>query len=75
MESESESEIKNKAFLIEVISNGKVKSPRHRVVTNDSVSWISLVTFISPPLESIIEPEKGAFEPQLFKSISIQGVP
>jgi len=40
-------------------------------VTNDSVARISLVTFISPSLESIIEPEKAlvsASEPQLFMS-------
>ncbi|KAH7862410.1 hypothetical protein Vadar_004475 [Vaccinium darrowii] len=56
---------------LEVISNGKLKSARHRVVTNDSVSRISLVTFISPSLESIIEPEKAlvsASELRLFKS-------
>lgn len=41
------------------------------MVTNDSVSRISLATFISPSLECIIEPEKvlvNASEPQLFKS-------
>ncbi|KAE9454570.1 hypothetical protein C3L33_13530, partial [Rhododendron williamsianum] len=56
---------------LEVISNGKLKSARHRVVTNTNVARTSLATFISPSLESIIEPERAlvsASEPQLFKS-------
>ncbi|XP_058208350.1 hyoscyamine 6-dioxygenase-like [Rhododendron vialii] len=56
---------------LEVISNGKLKSARHRVVTNADIARTSLVTFINPSLESIIEPEKAlesASEPQLFKS-------
>ncbi|KAH7862784.1 hypothetical protein Vadar_009502 [Vaccinium darrowii] len=56
---------------LEIISNGKLKSALHRVVTNTSVVRTSVVTFISPSLESIMEPIKDlvtASEPQLFKS-------
>ncbi|KAI8555690.1 hypothetical protein RHMOL_Rhmol05G0193600 [Rhododendron molle] len=56
---------------LEVISNGKLKSARHRVVMNTNVARTSLATFISPSLESIIEHERAlvsASEPQLFKS-------
>jgi len=56
---------------LEIISNGKLKSPRHRVVTNTSVARTSLLTFITPSLESIIEPEKtlvSASNSQMFKS-------
>lgn len=40
-------------------------------MTNSNIARTSLVTFISPKLESIIEPDKAlvsASEPQLFKS-------
>lgn len=40
-------------------------------MTNADIARTSLVTFISPSLESIVEPEKAlvsASEPQLFKS-------
>lgn len=40
-------------------------------MTNSNIARTSLVTFISPQLESIIEPDKAlvsASEPQLFKS-------
>lgn len=40
-------------------------------MTNTNVARTSLATFISPSLESIIEPERAlvsASEPQLFKS-------
>ncbi|KAG5567436.1 hypothetical protein RHGRI_002849 [Rhododendron griersonianum] len=57
---------------LEIISNGKLKSAQHRAVTNTSSARTSLVTFISPSLESIIEPEKAlvsASEPPVFKSM------
>ncbi|KAI8549828.1 hypothetical protein RHMOL_Rhmol06G0055700 [Rhododendron molle] len=56
---------------LEIISNGKLRSTLHRVVTNTSIARTSLNTFIGPSLESIIEPEKAlvsASEPQLFRS-------
>ncbi|KAH7864242.1 hypothetical protein Vadar_027396 [Vaccinium darrowii] len=56
---------------LEIISNGKLKSPRHRVVANTSSGRTSLLTHITPSLESIIEPEKmiiSASESQMFKS-------
>ncbi|KAI8549831.1 hypothetical protein RHMOL_Rhmol06G0056000 [Rhododendron molle] len=56
---------------LEIISNGKLRSALHRVVTNTSVARTCINTFIGPSLESIIEPEKAlvsASEPQLFRS-------
>ncbi|KAH7862805.1 hypothetical protein Vadar_009802 [Vaccinium darrowii] len=67
------------AFLIgindqlEIISNGKLKSTFHRAVTNTSIAWTSLASFIGPSLESIIEPAKALVSesnPKLFKPIS-----
>ncbi|KAG5567433.1 hypothetical protein RHGRI_002846 [Rhododendron griersonianum] len=67
------------AFLIgindqlEIISNGKLKSALHRAVTNTSTARMSLVNFIGPSPESIIEPAKAVVSesnPKLFKPIS-----
>ncbi|GFZ13543.1 hypothetical protein Acr_23g0019280 [Actinidia rufa] len=54
-----------------VISNGKLKSAQHRVVTNTSVARTSLGTFIDPCMECVIEPAKAIVSesyPPLFKS-------
>ncbi|KAH7862519.1 hypothetical protein Vadar_005974 [Vaccinium darrowii] len=55
---------------LQTISNGKLKSPQHRAVTNANIARTSLVTFITPSFESIIEPAKvlvSESDPQLFK--------
>ncbi|XP_058208422.1 2'-deoxymugineic-acid 2'-dioxygenase-like [Rhododendron vialii] len=60
---------------LEINSNGKLKSAQHRAVTNTSSARTSLVTFISPSLESIIESEKAlvsASEPPVFKSMQFK---
>ncbi|XP_057507821.1 hyoscyamine 6-dioxygenase-like [Actinidia eriantha] len=56
---------------LEVVSNGKLKSAEHRAVTNTSVARTSLVTFISPSMECVIEPAKAIVSessPPLFRS-------
>ncbi|PSS14009.1 Hyoscyamine 6-dioxygenase [Actinidia chinensis var. chinensis] len=56
---------------LEVVSNGKLKSAEHRAVTNTSVARTSLVTFISPSMECVIEPAKAIASessPPLFRS-------
>ncbi|KAE8685359.1 zinc finger family protein [Hibiscus syriacus] len=44
--------------LLQVISNDKLKSVEHRVVTNSSVARTTAAFFISPSDDSIIEPAK-----------------
>ncbi|CAL5436638.1 unnamed protein product [Camellia sinensis] len=67
-----------KAFVInigsqlEIISNGKLTSIKHRAVTNSSVSRTSIVTLINPSEECIIEPAKAlvsACNPSMFQAV------
>ncbi|CAI9297317.1 unnamed protein product [Lactuca saligna] len=56
---------------IQVISNGKLTSPTHRVVTNSSNHRISIVFSINPKPDSIIEPAKILIDnsnPPLYQS-------
>ncbi|THG20337.1 hypothetical protein TEA_009568 [Camellia sinensis var. sinensis] len=62
----------NIANQLELISNGKLKSAKHRAVTNSSIARTSIVTFISPSRECVIEPAKALVKsgnPQLFKGV------
>ncbi|XP_051142194.1 hyoscyamine 6-dioxygenase-like [Andrographis paniculata] len=43
---------------LQIISNGKLKSPEHRVVPNLNQKRISIATFVNPKPESVIEPAK-----------------
>ncbi|KAJ9547890.1 hypothetical protein OSB04_020534 [Centaurea solstitialis] len=43
---------------LEIISNGKLKSAKHRVVNNKDETRISIATFLNPLPECIIEPAK-----------------
>ncbi|XP_022771255.1 hyoscyamine 6-dioxygenase-like [Durio zibethinus] len=49
----------NIAYQLQVISNNKLKSAEHRAVTNSSDARTSVVLFISPSGDSIIEPAKS----------------
>lgn len=44
---------------MQIISNGKLRSVEHRAVTNTSEARTTIVTFIEPLSDSIIEPAKG----------------
>ncbi|KAI7992919.1 Hyoscyamine 6-dioxygenase [Camellia lanceoleosa] len=62
----------NIANQLELISNGMLKSAKHRAVTNSSIARTSIVTFISPSKECVIEPAKALVKsgnPQLFKGV------
>ncbi|KAF5937488.1 hypothetical protein HYC85_024994 [Camellia sinensis] len=62
----------NIANQLEMISNGKLKSVKHRAVTNSSIARTSIVTFISPSRECVIEPAKALVSvcsPPLFKAV------
>ncbi|GMP99446.1 hypothetical protein CsSME_00046915 [Camellia sinensis var. sinensis] len=57
---------------LEIISNGKLTSIKHRAVTNSSVSRTSIVTLINPSEECIIEPAKAlvsACNPSMFQAV------
>lgn len=41
---------------MQVITNGKYKSPVHQVVVNQSQSRLSIATFCSPLLDTVISP-------------------
>nr|XP_043622803.1 hyoscyamine 6-dioxygenase-like [Erigeron canadensis] len=43
---------------LEIISNGKLKSVKHRVVTSTHETRISIATFVNPSPDCIIEPAK-----------------
>ncbi|XVE72951.1 hypothetical protein DITRI_Ditri11bG0078700 [Diplodiscus trichospermus] len=49
----------NIGYQLQVISNKKVKSAEHRAVTNSSDARTSVVVFIYPSGDSIIEPAKA----------------
>ncbi|KAF5937489.1 hypothetical protein HYC85_024995 [Camellia sinensis] len=60
------------ANQLEMISNGKLKSAKHRAVTNSSIGRTSIVTFISPSRECVTEPAKALVSvcsPLLFKAV------
>ncbi|XP_028056072.1 hyoscyamine 6-dioxygenase-like [Camellia sinensis] len=62
----------NTANQLEIISNGKLKSAKHRAVTNSSIARTSIVSFISPSRECLVEPSKAlvsAYNPPLFKAV------
>ncbi|XP_047312484.1 protein DOWNY MILDEW RESISTANCE 6-like [Impatiens glandulifera] len=48
----------NIGYTLEIISNGKLKSGVHRVVTNSDKARTTVVNFIFPSLETHIEPAK-----------------
>ncbi|KAI3449760.1 hypothetical protein Pfo_006425 [Paulownia fortunei] len=60
---------------VEIISNGKVRSAEHRVVTNKEEARTTIATFINPCPDCIIEPAKvfvnevnpPLYPPQSFK--------
>ncbi|KAK9668821.1 hypothetical protein RND81_13G089000 [Saponaria officinalis] len=54
----------NVGDVIEVLSNGKYKSVRHRSVTNKDKTRVSLVTFIAPNKQTILGPIKGTVDEQ-----------
>ncbi|KAA8550760.1 hypothetical protein F0562_002444 [Nyssa sinensis] len=54
-----------------IISNGKVRSTERRAVTNSSAARTSIVTFISPSRNCVIEPAKAlvsSSNPPLFRA-------
>ncbi|XP_047312495.1 protein DOWNY MILDEW RESISTANCE 6-like [Impatiens glandulifera] len=48
----------NIGYIFEIISNGKLKSGVHRVVTNSDKARTTIANFIFPSLEDHIEPSK-----------------
>ncbi|KAI7980158.1 Hyoscyamine 6-dioxygenase [Camellia lanceoleosa] len=44
---------------LEIISNGKLKSPEHRAVANSTVTRTTISTFINPPSDCVVEPSKA----------------
>ncbi|KAJ0751698.1 putative oxoglutarate/iron-dependent dioxygenase, non-heme dioxygenase domain-containing protein [Helianthus annuus] len=56
---------------LEIISNRKLKSVRHRVVTSTHATRLSIATFVNPSLDCIVEPAKvlvNELEPSLYSS-------
>ncbi|KAI3514588.1 hypothetical protein L1887_13131 [Cichorium endivia] len=59
----------------QVISNGKITSPAHRVVTNSKDHRTTIVFAMSPKLDSIVEPAKvliDDFNPPLYKAFQFK---
>ncbi|KAK6141629.1 hypothetical protein DH2020_024632 [Rehmannia glutinosa] len=60
---------------VEIISNGKLRSAQHRVVTNKEKSRTTIATFINPCPDCIIEPAKvtvNEANPPLYPSLSFK---
>ncbi|KAL4558682.1 hypothetical protein LXL04_036883 [Taraxacum kok-saghyz] len=49
----------NIGHQLEIISNGKLRSAVHRAVTNSQEARTTIVNFISPLLDTIVEPAKS----------------
>lgn len=48
----------NMGFILQVITNGRLKGAEHRVITNSSISRYTIAYFIYPTKEAIIGPAK-----------------
>ncbi|PIN23103.1 Iron/ascorbate family oxidoreductase [Handroanthus impetiginosus] len=60
---------------LEIISNGRLKSPEHRVVTNAKQARSTIATFINPSPDCIIQPAKvlvNEANPPLYPSLSFK---
>lgn len=59
-----------------VISNGKLSSAKHRVVTNENASRLTVTSFINPSDDCPIEPAKGLLvkdcSPPLYKAFTFK---
>ncbi|KAL3518799.1 hypothetical protein ACH5RR_021388 [Cinchona calisaya] len=65
----------NIAFALEVISNGKLKSAVHRVITNSDCSRTSLANFVNIASDEMIEPAKSLISPSsppVFRSFQFK---
>ncbi|PON62611.1 Oxoglutarate/iron-dependent dioxygenase [Parasponia andersonii] len=62
----------NIGYVLQVMSNGKLKGAEHRVVTNSSVARTTTSLFIYPSNDSIIKPETtltDACNPPLYRAV------
>ncbi|KAG8389219.1 hypothetical protein BUALT_Bualt02G0206100 [Buddleja alternifolia] len=60
---------------LEIISNGKLRSAEHRVVTNSEEARTAIATFINPSPDSIIEPAQtlvNQSNPPLYPPLSFK---
>ena len=60
---------------MQIISNGKLKSVLHRVVTNSNAARTSIGTFFTPSPDCVVQPAKmllSASNPQLFKAFQFR---
>ncbi|KAK0580988.1 hypothetical protein LWI29_008488 [Acer saccharum] len=61
----------NLGLVLQIISNDKLKSVKHRAVTNSKKARTSAAIFITPTSDSILEPAKAlidASNPQIYKA-------
>ncbi|CAN1143619.1 2'-deoxymugineic-acid 2'-dioxygenase [Linum perenne] len=57
--------------VLQVISNGRLKSAVHRVVTNRELARTTVVCFTNPTIDCLIEPAKALIDethPQLYRA-------
>ncbi|KMT10352.1 hypothetical protein BVRB_5g121020 [Beta vulgaris subsp. vulgaris] len=60
----------NVGYQLQIVSNGKLRSVEHRVVTNKDVARFTAALFIEPTRDCIVEPAKAlvsAESPPLYK--------
>ncbi|KAF5482384.1 hypothetical protein F2P56_002958 [Juglans regia] len=65
----------NGGYVLQMITNGKLKGAEHRAVTNSSISRTSAAFFIYPSKDSIIEPAKAlinACNPPQYRSMKFE---
>ncbi|KAF8038395.1 hypothetical protein BT93_B1051 [Corymbia citriodora subsp. variegata] len=61
----------NIGHALQIISNGKLRSTEHQVTTNRTLARTTVVSFISPSKESMVEPAKEIIKnhnPPLYRS-------
>ncbi|XP_050254005.1 hyoscyamine 6-dioxygenase-like [Quercus robur] len=62
----------NIGYVLQIISNGKLKGAEHRVVTNSNSARTTASFFVSPSDETLIEPAKvlvNTSSPALYRSL------
>ncbi|KAH9729414.1 Fe2OG dioxygenase domain-containing protein [Citrus sinensis] len=65
----------NIGYVLQIISNGKLKGAEHRVVTNSTDARTTVSFFVYPSNDSLIEPEKAlvnACDPPIYRALKFK---
>ncbi|XP_031265726.1 LOW QUALITY PROTEIN: hyoscyamine 6-dioxygenase-like [Pistacia vera] len=65
----------NMGYVLQIVSNGKLKGADHRVMTNSSHARTTISVFVHPSSETIIEPAKSllnASNPPIYRALKFK---